>query len=96
MTIQTYRCLIPHRRLRSPCTHRLEGVPAPKTPDHFMETNPARIGCRQPIDAEPEHRAIAPLVSHSQEPEICLSNLHPTMHEWVQVQTQAVGAVLPS
>ena len=30
----------------SPCTLRLEGVPAPKTPDHFMETTPARIGCR--------------------------------------------------
>ena len=30
-----------------------------------METNPARIGWRQPIDAEPEHGAIAPLMSHS-------------------------------
>ena len=28
-----------------PAPFDLEGVPAPKTPDHFMETNPSRIGC---------------------------------------------------
>ncbi len=49
-------------------------------------TNPARIGCRQPIDAEPEHEAIAPLLYHSQVLEICHSNLHPTMHERLPVQ----------
>lgn len=29
----------------SPCTHQLGRRSCPKTPDHFMETNPARFGC---------------------------------------------------
>lgn len=35
---EPFRRFITRGRLRSPCTHRREGVPAPKTPDHFMET----------------------------------------------------------
>ena len=74
----------------------LVGVPAPKTPDHFMETtssrprkgafvlpipwnhpidhgafeplgtltNPARIGCRQRVGAEPDQRGFLHLTSN--------------------------------
>lgn len=48
------------RRLRSPCTHRLEGVPAPKTPDHAMEAISWRPTLRG-LDA-----AILPKMDHSQ------------------------------
>lgn len=41
--IRPYRRSTTRGRLRSPCTHRLEGVPAPKTPDHFMETRKGAV-----------------------------------------------------
>lgn len=50
----------------------LGSVPAPKTPDHSMEANPARIGCRQRIGAEPDQGYRAPL-----KPIRTVSPLHP-------------------
>ena len=48
-----------------------------------METNRPPIGCRQRIGAEPDPRAIAPLDTHSQSLEICLSTCtEPCTIDW--------------
>lgn len=59
----------------------LAGVPAPKTPDHFMETNPARIGCRQRVGAGPDQGAIAPTLNPLAGPGDMPLHLHRAMHE---------------
>ncbi len=45
--------------------HRDQERELSRCPSHgpIPSTNPARFGCRQPIGAEPEHGAIAPLVT---------------------------------
>lgn len=52
---KTYRRFTTRGRLRSPCTHRLGGRSCPQDPrpchgGHFMETNPARFGCRHVME----------------------------------------------